>query len=582
MKYLKNPRIMGVWVRVAAGLLAACLVLGGCSGQEVPERRTVAFDQMQYTRPDVDNYLQQIDQAIADMAGTASAQEQIALSDGLDWISEEFSTMMMLAYVRWSQDLTDSEYQQEYEYIESEEARLQNKFNEFNQLLMDSPYRAELEEEWGADIFESIERSQRLYQPHTQSLIEQENQLTVDYHELYNSIKVNYQGQQIPVDSFVLTEEMNPQDYYLALIDYYSRLNIQLGSLYLELVQVRGDLAQQSGFADFNEMAYLRHDRDYTPQDCEQYFAQVKASIAPLYSQTVAAQAFTPLQQKESMQQIAQIIGEISPEMAECYDFLRQYQLIDFAPSSNKRVGAFTTYFYLYDTPFMFGQWGDSAQEVSTVFHEFGHAYDAYLAFASEDRTPMADSMDISEIFSQGLELLAFPYYEDLFGDEANLARISWMNDALEVLCYQTLLAEFEMRVYEAPEGWTLEGLNDLYLDLLVEYGLSSPEDRDYQIPSWMMVPHLFESPGYTISYATSLDAALQVWQCGQEEGWDEALALYERMLGDNREGGYLAMLERLELSSPFEEGRVAQLGDAISQALQQWNQAQYSGQLAA
>lgn len=74
-------------------------------------------------------------------------------------------------------DTRDPFYSQEEEYNEQMAPVLDEKRQEFNKALVASPFRKELEEEFGSLMFKNIEISLKSFSPELIPLIQEENQL---------------------------------------------------------------------------------------------------------------------------------------------------------------------------------------------------------------------------------------------------------------------------------------------------------------------------------------------------------------------------------------------------------------------
>ena len=167
--------------------------------------------------------------------------------------------------------------------------------------------------------------------------------------------------------------------------------------------------------------------------------------------------------------------------------------------------------------------------------------------------------IDVAEIFSQGLEYLSLCYVEA--GEKLTQAK---MSDSLCVFVEQSAYAWFEQEVYALDaEELTVEAVRSLYQQTSERYGFDSPY-RDHR--EYTLIPHLFMSPMYVISYVVSNDLAMQIYQ--QElknagagvELWEDGLF--------TEQVGLLGFVEETGMVSPFEEGRIAQIRDTLEEKL--------------
>ena len=146
-----------------------------------------------------------------------------------------------------------------------------------------------------------------------------------------------------------------------------------------------------------------------------------------------------------------------------------KYKLYDTGMSDSKYDQSYVLYLNDYESPFMFCSPSGYSDTVLTIAHEFGHYVDGYLNYG------LNDSIDTSEVFSQGMEYLLLCNMDDA----EQLTRYK-MLDELELYAYQACLNEFEHEAYAmGEEELTVERLNSLYAELLEEYNKAMISDRN-------------------------------------------------------------------------------------------------------
>ena len=124
------------------------------------------------------------------------------------------------------------------------------------------------------------------------------------------------------------------------------------------------------------------------------------------------------------------------------------------------------------------------------------------------------DNLDVAEIHSQGLELLFFPYADELFGEGGEAFQYYTVLNVLYVVTQGFLYDEFQNMIYASPD-MTLDNMNHLFYQLSQEYGeqYSLQEHEEQKGYQWVDVSHTFQTPFYYISYATSGLSALDIWE---------------------------------------------------------------------
>jgi oligoendopeptidase F len=139
-------------------------------------------------------------------------------------------------------------------------------------------------------------------------------------------------------------------------------------------------------------------------------------------------------------------------------------------------------------------------------------------------------------------------YYDEFFGDLSQAAVVEKLQDALYSLITGCMEDEFQQEVYEDPDI-TLREMNKLYGELAEEYGLADIYGTEGT--EWVLIPHTFQTPFYYISYAVSMESALELWEISLHDR-DRAVSLYDTLLSRDQNVGFADTLEGIGLSDPF------------------------------
>lgn len=128
---------------------------------------------------------------------------------------------------------------------------------------------------------------------------------------------------------------------------------------------------------------------------------------------------------------------------------MRDYALIDWEPRLGKATGAFTTYLLEYGSPCILMSYMEDEYSMITLIHEFGHLND-YLLMGAPPET-----LDVAEIYSQGLELLVANRWDEFLGaDTGYMLRYNTLLDKASSFVLQGYFSAIELEVYSlAPEA---------------------------------------------------------------------------------------------------------------------------------
>lgn len=357
--------------------------------------------------------------------------------------------------------------------------------------------------------------------------------------------------------------------YNALIMEYlsYDEETEKIGALYRELVDLHNEEAQIVGYKDYADYAYeASYGRDFTPDDaaalCEAVKPYARQYFGSLYYNEATYADFsadTDLTERELVGLVTQYMPRVSDDAAKAAAYMEKHGL--YFMDSAERVSdlGFTTTLDQYNAPFIYlALYGDQ-NDIQSMFHEFGHYYDAYVN-PVPDLLLSVGSLDIFEIHSTGMEALSTGWYEDIYGEDADLARIRFLDSALYTVFSGCLFDEFQRVVYADPT-LTPEQISQTFVTIARSYGLRSfgKEFSHY----WMQVNHNFESPFYYISYAVSMLASLQMYEMAEND-WAEAADFYNDLVSLGAyDYTYCELLDKVGLEC-FTDGLPACVSQAV------------------
>ena len=324
--------------------------------------------------------------------------------------------------------------------------------------------------------------------------------------------------------------------YNALIMEYlsYDEETEKIGALYRELVDLHNEEAQIVGYKDYADYAYeASYGRDFTPDDaaalCEAVKPYARQYFGSLYYNEATYADFsadTDLTERELVGLVTQYMPRVSDDAAKAAAYMEKHGLYFMDSADRVSDLGFTTTLDQYNAPFIYlALYGDQ-NDIQSMFHEFGHYYDAYVN-PVPDLLLSVGSLDIFEIHSTGMEALSTGWYEDIYGEDADLARIRFLDSALYTVFSGCLFDEFQRAVYADP-SLTPEQISQTFVTIARSYGLRSfgKEFSHY----WMQVNHNFESPFYYISYAVSMLASLQIYEMAEND-WAAAADFYNDLV---------------------------------------------------
>ena len=340
--------------------------------------------------------------------------------------------------------------------------------------------------------------------------------------------------------------------------------------IYLELVDVRRQMAGMAGASSYAEYAYSAlYSRDYTPSDAQKIWKTAKEDFAPLltkYADSVSQAVRNggemggrSITEESIIDALAYGAARMSPETDRAASYLIEHGLYDISYDDKKLSTGYTSYLYAFDVPFIFNCPYGSYADFADMFHEFGHWMAGY--YHGSDPLYGVIDYDLSELQSQGMEVMFLQFYDDLFGQDAAPLRAQTLLNLVYSVVTGAMYDEFQQKVYAEPE-LTKDRLLDIFREVYASYGFETYDGYEYE---WADVIHNFQQPFYYVSYAVSAIPALELYV--QSAGSpNDAMDTYLRVAGMSDEEFFLTdALRETGLTNSMK----SPIGDVIARELE-------------
>lgn len=491
-------------------------------------------------------------------------------------------SMYRLLEVKTRQNVTDTELALEKERLVGNYSALADEASQLIRDILFSPCAAALDSRLTEEDIEYYKE----YEDKTEEELafsSEEVEQTNEYQLMaFQPITVEYEGKTWDEDSIynaALAGEVDPITYYEVSNQLARLKNQTLGEYYIQMVEFHKSMAEFYGYDNYGDYAYENlYERDYTQAEIRSFHAAVKTYIVPvlalveeLYyndlddgtlSEDVVYADYTG---DVALDMMEPYLKKMSSELVESFTYMREHGFYDTGYSETKSQGGFTTALDYWGAPFFYNCPNGNLYDFNTAVHEFGHYNDMF--WQPMDMESESKNIDISEVHSQGMELLFSHWYPELFGEAAEGVEHFMLYQLLSSVVEGCLYGELEQYVY-ATDNVTLSQINREYRRLCGEYGMVEPGDPRAELYSWVDVPHLFVQPCYYISYAVSAAGAFSFWLEAQTEDYYTALDNYLTFTALPASSGFSESFEAVGLEKPYSYQYVKELGQALLRSL--------------
>ncbi len=544
------------------------------------------FSELEYVRPDMEKAGEAVKACVKAMKTAASYAEFRDAYMEYVKLDTELATAKSIAHIRNTVNLMDEYYEKEMAYFNAEMPKYQLLVKEMGTVILESPFKKDMEAEFGRILLQNMEAGQLLS---GEAVVEdkvREADLASLYSKTVAAASADFHGEKLNTYGLLKhmqsTDRTERREAFLAWAGLFESIAPEIDRIYDGLVKLRAGMAEKLGFENFVPMGYLARRRyDYTAKELSVFRKQVREVIVPAcealferqrealgldklhyYDESVGSPEGNPVPvggRDYLVAQAQKMYRELSPESGEFFDFMVQYDLFDLEAKKGKRVGGYCTTLPLYHAPFIFSNFNGTEADVNVLTHEAGHAFAGFTAAKFQKIPELCHSTsEINEIHSMGMELWTYPWMELFFGEQADQYRREHLADALKKIPYMVCVDEYQHRVYEKPDMTAMERrkvwreLEKVYMPWRDYDGNEFLENGGF----WMQKQHIFLYPFYYVDYAMAQIGAFEFYTKMKENrtaAWED----YYNLCKAGGSKGYFELLAEAKLHNVLEEGAV-------------------------
>ena len=536
------------------------------------------FSTLPYQRPDYDAAKAELDTLTAQ---AANAADYAALKDVIakrNDLMKRTNLQSELAFIRCYLDSSDAFYTAEMQYNAQAAAGLSDA--EFSAALLNSPFAAELDAEFGPEFLLTQRDNMRLNAAAHEQMA-REQQLMGQYQQKKATMRIAFRGEELS-EGQVNGMLDNPdrtirRDAVSARDAAYAADSTDFAQLLDDLVHLRDEIAKANGFDDYLAYANLQKGRrSYGTAEILKFCAEVRREIVPLYAETCKAQAARlglaglanydasctwpdggakPIGDGPTLLQAAKpMYKKLGADISELYDTMADNEYIDVTSSPNKisNMGFCTGLPYI-DMPYIFGNCTGDMHDTTVLTHEMGHAYQIWLCIHGQPLPEYVNMPnDAVEIPSKAMEQFTLPFAELFFGKDAEKFKTDHMQYVLRETCAFCAAYEYEAWLYTHVDATTQERIaryneiNDAYFPE-IDYSGSAA------VGLWQNMG-IFMYPAYLVSYALSNMCALELRR-RSEQDFAAAWADYRTLCKAGGSLDYPGLMRLVHLPTAYEPG---------------------------
>lgn len=558
------------------------------------------FEEYPLVVPSLEELSKEYEKLIAKLENAKNADEQINTFRQVIKFDDHVETMFTIISIRYSLDTTNETYAHAQDVMDEVAPQLQVYSEKINKIMLNSPYRKELEDAFGTYLFKQLELALKCFDAKIIEDLQKENKLVSKYDKVMAGAKIKFNGQTYNLSQmgkFTTDVDRNVRKKATkAVAKFFEKNHEEIGQIYDDLVHVRDNMAKKLGFKNFIELGYARLGRlDYNDKDVANYRKQIQEVFVPIWVKLFKRQMKRikirsprfydlglnyltgnprPIGDAHFLvEQARTMYKEMSKETGEFFDFMTENHLMDLEARPGKQGGGYMTYLAEYKSPFIFSNFNGTSGDVDVLTHEFGHAYQGYCSRNIKVPSYRSPTLEACEIHSMSMEFFAWPWMDKFFGENADKYRYAHLADAMMFLPYGVTVDEFQHFVYEHPNATHTERcakwreIEKKYTPLKNYKGFDVYEEGNL----WLRQSHIFQTPFYYIDYTLAQVVAFQ-FLVEMHKNQPRAWAKYNRLCKMGGKYPFTELLSHAHLRNPFEDGSLKKIARPLNKILKSFD----------
>lgn len=546
------------------------------------------FNEMEYKRPDFDEYAGKMRECIDQMEKANSAEEFMNAFNQLNQLRTHVMTMRILTEIRYTINTKDEFYEAENNYWDETSPKYDAINTKMYEVTLQSSLIEELKKHIPETFFLLGECKLKAFDESIMDDMVEENKLMSEYGKLKASAKIPFEGNIYNLAEIAaIAEDTNRERRKLASeakMAFFKEHEADFDRIYDEMVKVRTKMAKKLGYKNYVELAYYLMNRlDYNSEMVANYRKQILDYCTPLGNEIFEKQRkrlgldkleyydldlhfkngnAAPFGDKDELVNSAvQMYHEMSEETGKFIDLMNDNDLWDLDSKPNKEMGGYEEEIPEYRVPFIFSNFNGTSGDVDVLTHEAGHAFQTYMAQDILIPDLTCPTMESAEIDSMSMEFFAYPWMNLFFKENAEKYKYSHLCGTITFLPYGVLVDHFQEEVYSNPD-WSKEERKACWRKLEKMYTPWKNYDESPLLEKgcwWYQQSHIFQCPFYYIDYTLAQVCAQQFFIRMDEKDdtyWKDYLHLLQL-------GGTLSftnLVKEAHLKVPFEDSCIEEI----------------------
>ncbi|TPV42346.1 M3 family oligoendopeptidase [Bacillus dicomae] len=521
-----------------------------------------------------------------------------SVSELESWLSEELRVTAEVeekitnSLISMYRDTNDSNIRDLHMYNQNTIQPLLKRYNaKFDQKFRECQFSDLLDEQKYGFMKKARLVKSKMFNEKNISLSVKEQELITKYREIMSNISINWEGEQ-KTYAYVKAKLENPnrairEKAWYALCEARRIVKPEVDRIMNELIQLRNQIAINTGFHNYSEYAFKQKNRDYSIEDCYKLHESIEKYVVPIWKQlgslskeNLGVKTYRPWDitsfnlPKAPFQNVSDLLNGVEEMFRktdlyfyEKFIHVRKAGFIDVEERENKAPGAVCFTLPHSKEVFVYSNFSPSFYAINALIHELGHAFHFYKQFNND--SSMQERYlreEVAELYSLSLELLVMDKLNIFYKQEEykEVQRVQ-LYRALSLLMSSIAGDVFQHWIYANPNH-TPEERNKKYAELCKSYQYSTVDItglEDEIGASWIDSFHYVQFPFYKIEYAIAQIGAMQLFQMYRENP-EKAITFFKEGASVDWNLPIQEIYEKTGITFDFSEERIVSTASVI------------------
>lgn len=468
---------------------------------------------------------------------TDVSELESALSEDMAW-----------RYIRMTCDTQNKDHEAAYlTFVQEIQPHLAPLEDQINKKIVSCEWAKDWREESEANeiYLRGLEGAVELFREENIPLQSDLATLAQEYSAIQGAMSIEWEGQTLTLQQasnvLMRTDRQARETVWHLMQNRRAQDTEKLNTLFNQMVQLRHQVAQNAGFANFRDYMFKAMGRyDYDVTACKDFHRSVETAVVPLLKELMqrrksqmgldvlkpwdtqvdplGREPLKPFNRgQELLSKGIDCLSRVDAFFGDCIKTMEQNQLLDLDSRLGKAPGGYNYPLAKTNMPFIFMNASGNLRDVETLVHEAGHAIHSFqmapLSLNAFKNTPS----EVAELASMSMELLTMNTWDAFFDDDSllNRAKAEQLEGILGTLPWIAQVDAFQHWIYENPNH-SIEERTAAWLDLSKRFGSGEVDFTGIESAlehSWHKQLHIFEVPFYYIEYGFAQLGAIGVWR---------------------------------------------------------------------